>query len=97
MCGLQAEGSVKVPAGSSDELAVRSRRANRTRGLLMDQGYIVTTTIMVKWMLKPKKIKTWHQNLERAKRSIEYANKLQLYKNSTFKISRPGEGVVEII
>jgi len=63
----------------------------------MDQGYIVTARIKIGIVPRPKKIKTWHQNLERAKRSIEYAKKLQLYKNATFKISRPGEGLVEII
>jgi hypothetical protein len=63
----------------------------------MDQGYIVTTTIKIGIVPRTKKIKTWHKSLERAKQSIEFAKKREFYKNSIFKISRPGEGLIEII
>jgi hypothetical protein len=63
----------------------------------MDQGYIVTTTVQIGLVPKAKKIKTWHSTIERARYSIQFAKKLRLYKNSVFKISRPGEGVVETI
>jgi hypothetical protein len=61
----------------------------------MDQGYIVTTQIKIG--LRPRKIKTWHKSLERAKLSIEYLKKREFYKDSKFRISRPGEGTIEII
>lgn len=63
----------------------------------MDQGYIVTTTIKIGIVPREKKIKTWHKSLERAKQSIEIAKKFKSYKDSKFKISRPGEGLIEII